>query len=250
MKAVEQWAPSKFIQSPKRGRWVANRAHVSPGSWYIVDLFAPLYEQAIRAHARGRLLDLGCGMVPFYGMYRDLVTDNVCIDWANSLHANPHIDVVADLNQPFPLPDAAFETVLCSDVLEHIAEPAAFLRETARVLAPGGKLILMVPFLYWVHEQPHDYFRYTEFALRRIAEASGLAVQTLEPYGGMPDVLADLMCKTLGRRRWAITMALAFVATLQIFPSYARWRGRTAVTFPLGYIMVAAKPQAAQEQGA
>lgn len=239
MKAIEQWAPSKFVFSPKRNRWVANRTHVSPGSWYIVDLFAPVYERAIRAHARGRLLDLGCGMVPFYGMYKDHVTENVCIDWAHSLHANPHLDVVADLNQPFPLPDATFDTVLCSDVLEHIAEPAAFLREAARVLKPGGTLLLMVPFFYWIHEQPHDYYRYTEFALRRLLTQAGLAVDSIEAYGGYPDVLVDLLCKGVARRSWLVKPLVAIATPLTRAGFLRRWRERSSATFPLGYVAVA-----------
>lgn len=241
MKAVEQWKPSKFVHSPKQGRWVANRAHVGAGSWYIVDLFAPVYEQAIRAHARGRLLDLGCGMVPFYGMYKDLVTENVCIDWANSLHANPHLDLVADLNQLFPLPDASFDTVLCSDVLEHIAEPSPFLRETARVLKPGGTLLLMVPFFYWLHEQPHDYYRYTEFALRRLCERAGFAIQLIEAYGGYPDVLVDLLCKGVACRSWLVAPLVSITAPLSRTRFYRRWRERSRTTFPLGYVVVAHK---------
>jgi SAM-dependent methyltransferase len=243
MKAVELWQPSKFVQSVKTGRWVANRKHVSAGSWYIVDLFAPVYEQVIRAYARGRLLDLGCGMVPFYGMYKDLVAENVCIDWANSLHSNPHLDVVADLNQSFPLPDASFDTVLCSDVLEHIAEPAAFLRETARVLKPGGTLLLMVPFFYWLHEQPHDYFRYTEFALRRMCGQAGFAIQSIEAYGGYPDVVLDILSKGLARRSWLVRPFLWLTQPMSQSGFGGRWRQRTATTFPLGYVVVAETPR-------
>jgi SAM-dependent methyltransferase len=238
MRAVETWRPSKFVFCGRRKRWVANRAHVSAGSWYIVDLFAPVYEEAIRAHARGRLLDLGCGMVPFHGMYKDLVSDTVCIDWANSLHHNPHLDLVADLNEPFPLPDAAFDTVLCSDVLEHIAEPQAFLRETARVLKPGGTLLLMVPFFYWLHEQPHDYYRYTEFALRRLLTQAGFAVDTVQPYGGYPDVCIDLLCKGILKRAWLVSGFLLTLGPVVRSSLVSHWRSRTCRTFPLGYVVI------------
>lgn len=239
MNAVEQWQPSKFVWSGKRGRWVANRAHVSSGSWYIVDLFAPIYEETVRTHARGRLLDLGCGMVPFYGMYKDIVSENVCIDWANSLHTNPHLDIVADLNEPFPLPDAAFDTVLCSDVLEHIAEPAAFLRETARVLKPGGTLLLMVPFFYWIHEQPHDYYRYTEFALRGLCEKAGLPTAELEAYGGLPDIFIDLVSKTVARNAFVLRSFLSVASLLATSRLCERWRIASKSAFPLGYVVVA-----------
>jgi SAM-dependent methyltransferase len=239
MKAVDDWKPSKFAFCGKRKRWVANRTSVSPGSWYIVDLFAPVYEQAIRSRAHGRLLDLGCGMVPFHGMYKDLVTDTVCIDWAHSLHANPHLDLVADLNEPFPLPDASFDTVLCSDVLEHIAEPQAFLRETARILKPGGTLLLMVPFFYWLHEKPHDYYRYTEFGLRWLIARAGLDAGSVHPYGGYPDVCIDLFCKGVLKRPWLVSGFLRMLGPVARSRLMSRWRDRTGTTFPLGYVLIA-----------
>ncbi len=137
----------------------------------------------IRAHARGRLLDLGCGAVPLYGMYRDLVSEITCVDWPNSLHNSSHVDISADLHGPLPLSDAAFDTVLLTDVLEHMAEPKGLMREVARVLAPGGKILVGVPFLYWLHEEPHDYYRFTKFALRRMLDESGLEVLEIDAYG-------------------------------------------------------------------
>ena len=63
------------------------------------------------------------------------------------------------------------------------------MRGLARVLRPGGKLLLCVPFFYWIHEEPHDYYRYTEFALARFCELSELKIICLEAYGGLPEVL-------------------------------------------------------------
>ena len=161
----------------------------------MVDNVAPYYERAIRAHAHGRLLDMGCGSVPLYETYRDLVSENICIDWQNTAHVNPHLDHLVDLTEPLPFESCSFDTILMTDVLEHIPEPMKLMRETARILRPGGKLLLSVPFFYWLHEVPHDYFRYTEFALRRFCELSELRVVEVVPYGGLPEVLLDLSSK-------------------------------------------------------
>ena len=67
----------------------------------------------------------------------------------------------------------------------------------SRLLAPGGKVLLNVPFYYQLHEEPHDYYRYTEFALRRFAENTGFEVLHLEAIGGAVEILADLMAKLL-----------------------------------------------------
>ena len=66
-----------------------------------------------------------------------------------------------------------------------------------RVLKPGGFLLLNVPFLYWIHEVPHDFHRYTEYALRKYAEAADFRVETLRPLGGTREVVADLLAKKL-----------------------------------------------------
>lgn len=241
MKNISSWEPSKFIFSPKTRHWAANPAHVSPGSWYLVGLYVAAYERVIRAYACGHLLDLGCGMVPFYGLYKDQVSENTCIDWENSMHPNPYLDVVADLNQPFPLPDQQFDTVLCTDVLEHIADPFAFMAETARVMAPNGHLLLTVPFFYWLHEAPYDYYRYTEFALRKMCADNGLEVIELQAYGGYPDVLLDLLNKGVASKRWAVKLLLSFAKFFQKTGIYHRVRAKSEAKFPLGYVVVARK---------
>src|SRR5206468_3217360 len=101
-------------------------------------------------------------------------------DWPNSPHGVTHADVIADLGRPLPFPSSCFDGVLLSSVLEHLADPVATLGEASRVLRPGGVLVLELPFLYWLHEEPHDFGRYTEFALRRFADMVGLEVKLLQ----------------------------------------------------------------------
>ncbi len=244
MRNSESWRPSKMIWNPKRKMYQANPAYVSLGSLFAVDQMAGPYERVIHAHARGRLLDCGCGDVPYYGIYRERVTDATCIDWEASEHGQTHVDQEVDLNQPLPFEAERFETVLLADVLEHVAEPARLIKEIARVLSPDGKLILLVPFLYRVHEAPHDYYRYTEFALARLCGQAGLAMVEIEPYGGYPDVLMDLANKGLAA---SPPICRAFLAGARWFSRtrfHARWRQRTRGAFPLGYCAVARKPAA------
>lgn len=241
MQQIEIWRASKFIPGRRAGQWKPNPDHVYPGSWFILSVYIDLYVAIIEKYAKGKLLDLGAGMVPFYGIYKDKVDENVCIDWANSLHGNPHLDIVADLNQAFPIPDATFDSILCSDVMEHIADPFAFMRETARVLKPGGDLMLMVPFFYWLHETPHDYHRYTEFALRKMCADNQLEVVELQAYGGYLEVLFDLLSKGLGKSK----------VLSRVFQPIAKWivgwkisqkiQRKTSARFPLGYCLVARK---------
>jgi SAM-dependent methyltransferase len=125
-------------------------------------------------HYGGVLVDLGCGTAPYRDYLSRFVDRYVGVDWSSSFHAIA-ADVVADLNRPLPFADGAADTVFCLSVLEHLREPAALLREARRILRPGGRIVLMVPFMWPVHEAPHDYFRFTRHGLQHLFEAAGYA---------------------------------------------------------------------------
>jgi SAM-dependent methyltransferase len=123
------------------------------------------------------------------------------------------LDVVADLTR-LPFPDGCFDHVLTTQTLEHLAEPGRFLAEAARVLAPGGRLWLTAPQCQKLHQEPHDYYRYTRYGLAYLLEKAGLVVESIEPQGGYLTFLADairpLHRKLFGRERslsWRILAA-------------------------------------------
>jgi SAM-dependent methyltransferase len=239
MKSPETWQQSKVVYSARTGRYLPNPDYVLLGSRYLVRLIGTAYERVIRAHARGRLLDLGCGDVPYYAMYREQVSDVFCVDWSASTHGRQHIDLEANLNDALPLADQSFDTVLLADVLEHIHEPERLLAEIRRLLVPSGKLLCMTPFLYQVHEGPHDYYRYTRFALERLCTRAGLCVVELTPYGGYPDVAIDLISKGLAYVPPLCQLLLAITPLLTSNALFRRWRAGSAERFPLGYCLVA-----------
>jgi len=173
MKSTDTWKPTKYVPAKNGWRPSHDVAEVTRADRFIAGIQCKAYERLIRKHARGRLLDLGCGKIPLYGIYRAHVTECIGVDWPDTPHPSPHIDIEADLNGPLPFEDGRFDTILLTDVLEHIAEPALLWREMARILAPGGSIILAAPFMYCVHEAPHDYARHTEFALRRFCAQTG-----------------------------------------------------------------------------
>jgi len=248
MRNADHWTESKYLRRAGRLRASHDRAEVGVGSRLVTDRIAALYEQHLPRHARGRLIDLGCGKAPLFGVYRTLVDTVTCVDWPQSAHASPYLDQEADLGQPLPFAAAAFDTIILSDVLEHVPVPEQLWREMARVLAPGGHVLLNMPFLYGVHEAPHDYGRYTEFALRRFASQAGFEVLLLEPIGGSLHVLADLLAKHLAHVPLIGPMLAVgvqgFVALLDRTTWGRRLAQHTGTRFPLGYFMVAARPAA------
>lgn len=245
MRNEDQWVPTKFIQHKGSLKATKNRDELSVGSRLIASIVADLYGQALPVHATGRLLDMGCGQVPFYAAYRDHVSETVCIDWANSPHRIEHLDMECDLTGEIPFPDASFDTIILSDVLEHLPDPKLCWQEIARLLKPGGKLIMNVPFYYPLHEEPNDHYRYTRFALQHFAQSVDLDVVELKPIGGALEVLADIVSKLLTGIKFG-----RFPAAL--IQSGAIWFSRTSLgqkasdksaeKFPFGYFMIVQKP--------
>ena len=137
-------------------------------------LFRSIREFAPRV-GTGRLLDFGCGAKPYRNLFR--VTEYIGVDMENPGH--PHltedVDVFYD-GRTLPFPDASFDALLCSEVIEHVFEPDDTLREIARVLKPGAMGIFSTPFVWNEHEMPFDYGRYSAFGLRHLLEKHGFEV--------------------------------------------------------------------------
>ncbi|WP_395019646.1 class I SAM-dependent methyltransferase [Dongia sp.] len=241
MKNEDKWVPTKFVE--RDGAWVSSRTDVGPSSWLITDLVASAYHRAIAAHCRGRVIDVGCGSAPLYAMYRKHASSVTCIDWDNSLHNLSFCDSYVDLNRAWDgVPSDSFDTVISTDVMEHLHSPETFFSEAARVLAPGGKFILSLPFLYWIHEAPHDYLRHTEFSLRRLCRLNRLEVVELTTTGGAPEVLADMAFKMFGPGKTASKFLYYFARGMLRCPPFPRISRRTRQALPLGYVLVASKP--------
>jgi SAM-dependent methyltransferase len=198
---------------------------------------APLY-------ARGRLLDYGCGNKPYRTFFAGRVSCHTGVDVEQNKEGT--VEHVVAPGGRLPLADASFDTVLSTQVLEHVAEPDAYLAEVARVLAPGGHLILTCPGSYMLHEEPHDYFRYTEYGLRHLAQKHGFDVVRIDPAGGAWRLLGQTLLnhKTFFRP-WRIPLlsgALHRVTILCVNMAAALAdRLNTNVKDTVNYMMVATK---------
>jgi SAM-dependent methyltransferase len=245
MRNIDKWTPSKYVY--KGQTLIASRDlnEVGVASRLTVDLIAASYERYIKLHARGRLVDLGCGKAPLFAVYRNYVSDITCVDWGNSLHGSQYLDVQCDLTTTLPFKDGQFDTIILSDVLEHLPQPENLWKEMSRILADNGKVLISVPFLYWLHEQPYDYYRYTEYALKRFAELSGFRMIVLRPTGGVPEILTDICAKNLlnvpkiGPR---LTATIQWLSSLFLKTKLGKSISETTgSSFPLGYFLVAEK---------
>lgn len=188
---------------------------------------------------RARVLDAGCGEAA----YRVCFEGRVYVGLDHAL-GDPNgdysgIDARADL-AALPFKNASFDGALNIVVLEHTADPARVLCEIARTLKPGGRLLLVVPQQWEVHQAPHDYFRFTRFGLERLLGQSGFAAPRIEPLGGFFTLaarrclnFATFFMRGLGWIVFPFVAALAalFALVLPLFDPLDRERH-----FTLGYV--------------
>lgn len=246
MKNAEKWQPTKYVVAKGTLAASRNQKEVRISSRLPVTLSAAFFHDAIPAHAVGRLLDLGCGKVPLYGTYQPYITENICVDWEHSPHTISHVDLECDLAQRLPLNSNDFDTIILSSVLEHVPDPGHLWGEMERMLRPGGKALISVPFFYPIHEAPHDYFRFTEYALHHYANRSGFEVIEIRATGGVFEILADILSKHIESVRWIgplLAGAIQFCALGVTRSTPGKWLiKRSSQAFPFGYVMVIRKP--------
>jgi SAM-dependent methyltransferase len=201
----------------------------------------------LRRLASGDFLDLGCGAMP----YRPKVIPIVATYDSLDIEARaPGVTILADVQAMPEVPDSCYDTVLCSEVLEHIPRPEAALAEIHRVLRPGGRLLLSVPFLSRLHEEPHDYFRYTEHGLKDLLVRQGFVVEEVTPIASVCSFLGHQVSTVLVAGTWRIPVLRDIVFALNlvaiVLPCY--WLDRFLMPrrkLPAGYVAVALKQRAA-----
>lgn len=197
----------------------------------------------LRDHASGKLLDAGCGTMPFRASLRGLVDEYHSIDIEKRV---PEVDLIGDLQDMKALESDTYDTVLCTEVLEHVPQPEKLLAELWRVLKPRGTLILSVPHLSRLHEEPFDYYRFTKHGLKFLFEKSGFSVLDMVSTGSLFSFLGHQVSTALVGSTWHIPVlgrAVFFLnAVFCTLPCYALDRLLSmSGKFPLGYVAVAKK---------
>jgi SAM-dependent methyltransferase len=181
-------------------------ALVSPFFLTRFRLRRAIRETATLAQPTGRLIDVGCGQMP----HRDLfpgIGEYQGIDFAGfSVNKDfqtgrPDFEFPPDYTTHWRLPfaDGSYDHAAAFEVVEHHPEPVLLLRELARVVRPGGYVFLSWPHIFPLHEEPHDYFRYTHYAMERMASAAGLESVRFVRTGGLLAVLVTLLTANLAQ---------------------------------------------------
>lgn len=176
LRTSEPWQPPSFRGTgSRRDRFLAaarRRLDLQAAS-----IWDDLERELASAH--GVVLDVGAGAQP----YRPLIPASATYRAIDSVIARDGFgydvpDTEYFEGERWPIEDASVDLVLATETLEHIPDPAVFLAEARRVLRPGGRLLLTVPFAARWHYIPHDYWRFTPASLRDLLEAAGFG----DPY--------------------------------------------------------------------
>ena len=141
---------------------------------------------------KGETLDLGAGNAKYKSLIKPHTSKYTTFDMV----PGPNIDVVGDiLNLSFK--DKSFDTVISTQVLEHVQKPWVMVSEIERILRPGGTAIVSAPFLVPYHADPHDYFRYTKEGMSALFTINNFEVIECNGYGGFFGVLYEMIHFTM-----------------------------------------------------
>lgn len=203
----------------------------------------------------GRVLDVGAGQSPWRGLLApDAQYVGVDVYQSAEFGMDSRRDIVLYDGKVLPFDGAEFDNVMCVEVLEHVPNSHEILREMHRVMRPGAKLFLTMPWSARIHHMPHDYHRFTRYGLSAAVEAAGFEVESLEERGNDVATVANkLIVIQLRLLRpqahglgalWLLPLGVLMAPLTAIFIAAAQLSltlGLGSAADPLGYAMVARK---------
>lgn len=207
--------------------------------------------------AGSRVLDAGAGDQPYRDLFAHCDYESADFELIEKPYARS--TYVCSLDA-IPVEDGRFDAVICNQVMEHLPQPAAALRELNRVLKPGGTMICTAPLFYEEHERPYDFYRYTQFGWRFMMKEACfeiLEIDWMEGYFGTVAYQLETAAKYLPTRpHQVIPGMLGWVAvpvvalSRPMFSLLARFfyaideQGRyTKSGFPKNYVVTVRKPR-------
>jgi len=150
--------------------------------------------RAIQRNAKelsGNVLDFGCGSKAYEHLFTVDKYTGIDVEQSGHGHEQEQIDVVYD-GKIMPFADATFDGCFCSQVFEHLFDIELSIQEIHRVLKPGGKFLLLVPFVWHEHEVPYDFGRYSAYGLTHLLTKHGFVIKRQEKDSHFMQVVAQL----------------------------------------------------------
>ncbi len=152
-------------------------------NWLIYLIHNRQLERYVETYLHGKVIDIGCGTKPYKDMLAPYVTEHIGVDHEETFHDKSNIDLFGTAYK-IPAEEESFDSAICTAVLEHLEEPEQALQECHRVLKHGGYAIYSVPFIWHLHEEPRDFFRYSKYGLKYLFEKTGFEVVEIKALSG------------------------------------------------------------------
>jgi SAM-dependent methyltransferase len=215
------------------------RKFLSPASYGHHQVTMP----AVIKYVQGKCIDIGCGHMPYKDLIMARVTHYDSLDRESRV---PGVTYIGDVQNMHMLREKSYNSAICFEVLEHVPDPMQAITEIARILQKDGILILSVPHLSRLHEEPYDFFRYTKYGLQALLENAGFHIVEIQPRGGLFSFLGQQFSTMFVCCFWHIPILkhLIFFVNkwLCVLPCYAFDRAVDRhKLFALGYTCVARK---------
>lgn len=146
------------------------------------------------------MMDFWCGEKPYQSLFK--VDTYIWVDYEKTWHNNTDnpVDVYRD-GKTLPFDDNMFDSVLASEVFEHVFTIDDILQEIRRTMKAWWKLLITIPFAIHEHEVPYDFARYTSYGIKAILERNGYKIISIQQAGSYRQTILQLMIRFL----WKIT---------------------------------------------
>jgi len=167
-------------------------------NWLVHKIVYKELEGIFPLYLSGRLLDIGCGCKPLQNLTREYVSEHIGLDHHDTFHDRSEVDIWGTAYS-VPVEDASFDSAICTAVLEHLEEPELALRECHRILKSGGMAIYTVPFIWHLHDEPRDFYRYSKYGLEYLFKKTGFELIEIKALSGFWVTFGQLFVYNINR---------------------------------------------------
>lgn len=179
-KAINEMAST--LNEKRVPRMTSIQIHQSHHHFIVLSILNNWIINTALPNAKGVMLDYGCGGQPYRSLFETKITQYIGADVVAEKGIS--LDLVIPPGGPLPLENNSVDTVLSTQTLEHVYDFQYYIAECYRVLRPEGQLILTVPMQWRMHEQPHDYWRFTKNGVGKLLLDSGFSSYSITACGG------------------------------------------------------------------